>query len=312
MSKDWERIKETFLAASELPPDMRAAHLEQTCGGDAQLRQAVEELLQWGAGPAEFKSPIRIKDLTGQTIGRYRILSKLGQGGMGVVYKAEDSFLGRTVVLKFLAPEVTANEEFRDRLLHEAKAAAAFDHPNICTLYGIEDFEGATFLVMAYIGEKTLKERIHSGPMPPGEALRIATETAQGLKEAHRKGVVHRDVKPSNILLAPDGRAVIADFGLAQFDSDPRITRHGEGLGTPAYMAPEQIRGEKATPRSDIWALGVVLYEMIAGRLPFPDKNIPSLILAIQEGAFEPLSSVRPDAPPELDQTMRRMLALSA
>lgn len=312
MSKDWERIKETFLAASELPPEMRKAHLEQTCGGDAQLKKAVEELLQWGAEPAEFKSPIRIKDLTGHTISRYRILSKLGQGGMGVVYKAEDSFLGRTVVLKFLAPEVMANEEFRERLLHEAKAAAAFDHPNICTLYGIEEFEGATFLVMAYIGEKTLKDRIHSGPMPPGEALRIATETAQGLKEAHRKGVVHRDVKPSNILLAPDGRAVIADFGLAQFDSDPRITQHGEGLGTPAYMAPEQIRGEKATPRSDIWALGVVLYEMIAGRLPFPDKNIPSLILAIQEGVFEPLSSVRPDAPPELDQTMRRMLALNA
>jgi serine/threonine protein kinase len=312
MTGDWERIKETFLAASELSPEMRAAYLDQACGGDHKLRQAVDELLQWSAEPAEFKSPIRTRDLTGQTIGRYRILGKLGQGGMGVVYKAEDSFLGRTVVLKFLMPEVMADSEFRERFLHEAKAAAAFDHPNICTLYGIEEFEGATFLVMAYIGGKTLKERIQSGPMPPGEALRIAAETALGLREAHRKGVVHRDVKPSNILLAPDGRAVIADFGLAQFDNDPRITRHGEWMGTPAYMAPEQIRGEKATPRSDIWALGVVLYEMIAGRLPFSNTHIPSLILAIQDGSFEALSSVRPDAPPELDRTMQRMLARKA
>jgi len=312
MSGQWEHIKETFLTASALPPEERSAYLEQACSGDTELRETVEELLLRGAEAPEFESPIRTKDLTGRTIGHYRILEKLGNGGMGVVYKAEDAMLGRTVVLKFLAPEVTANPEFRERFLHEAKAAAAFDHPNICTLYGIEEFEGAAFLVMAYIGGKTLKERIQAGPMPANEALRIAVETARGLQEAHRKGVVHRDIKPSNILLSTDGRAVITDFGIAQFDGEPRITQHGEWLGTPAYMAPEQIRGEKATPRSDIWALGVVLYEMLSGCLPFPDKNIPALILAIQEGSFERLSTARADAPPILDQTIRRMLARKA
>ncbi len=295
----WPQIKETFLEAVSLAPHDRAAFLTRVCGDDHDLRRVVEDLLQASELP-ELESPLRSVDLSGSTIGRYVISARVGRGGMGVVYKATDSVLGRTVALKFLAPEITASDEFRMRFIQEAKAAATFDHPNICALYGIEQVAGQTFLVMSYIEGKTLKERIEEGPVSFDDVHRIATEAAEGLREAHRQGIIHRDIKPSNILLGVNGRTVITDFGLAWFAGQESNSRTGPSVGTPAYMSPEQFRGEGAGERSDIWSLGVAVYEMITGRLPFPERSMSSP---------EPLSKFRPDVDPRLCRVVDRMLA---
>jgi Tol biopolymer transport system component len=305
----WSRVKEIFIEAMAVPPDQWRDVLDRACGSDSALRNSVHQLLQHSQNAPEFESPLRFTDLSGRMIGHYQVRERLGQGGMGVVYKAEDTVLARTVALKFLAPEVTANEEFKIRFMEEARAAAAFDHPNICTLYGIEEVEGRTFLVMAYVGRKTLRDQIQSGPMSVDDVLALAAEAAAGLQEAHRKGVVHRDIKPSNILICDDGRRVITDFGLAQREDQVRITQWGQWIGSPAYMAPEVVRGEKATPRSDIWSLGVVLYEALSGRLPFGDKPMAALVLAIQNEEVEPLSEICPEVPSQVSQLVQHMMA---
>jgi TolB-like protein/predicted Ser/Thr protein kinase len=227
--------------------------------------------------------------MIGQTISHYRILSKLGEGGMGVVYKAEDLTLQRTVALKFLPAESLASASDRSRLVHEARAAAVLLHPNICPVYEIGESEGRTFIAMGYLEGRSLKDLLSDGPLPLDEALRIAKEIGEGLSAAHGKGIVHRDVKPGNVMVTPEGRAVLMDFGLAKMTGATKLTRTGATVGTVAYMSPEQMQGKEVDSRTDIWALGVMLYEMVSGTLPFQGEYEPALFYAIVNADPKPL-----------------------
>ena len=207
--------------------------------------------------------------MIGKTISHYKIISKLGEGGMGVVYKAEDTKLKRTVALKFLSPQAMGTEDEKARFIHEAQAAAALNHPNICTVHEIDETEGRSFIAMEYIEGRNLKDLIKSSPLNLEEGQKIGMQIAEGLKEAHRRRIVHRDIKPANIMITGEGRVKIMDFGLAKSQGRTQLTREGTTIGTVAYMSPEQSRGEEVDHCTDIWSLGVILYEMIAGSLPF-------------------------------------------
>ena len=248
-------------------------------------------------------------DMIGKTISHYQILEKLGEGGMGVVYKAEDTKLKRAVALKFLPHEALANRESKARLLREAQAVAALDHPNVCTVFEIDQAEEKTFIVMALIEGRTLKERIGEGPLPLADALDIAIQTAEGLHHAHGKGVVHRDIKPSNLMVSGDGQVKILDFGLARSAGQTQLTRAGTTLGTVAYMSPEQARGEQVDCRTDVWSLGIVLFEMITGRLPFAGEHEQAVIYAIRTEEPEPLTGIRSGVPLDLDRVVAKYLA---
>jgi serine/threonine protein kinase len=245
-------------------------------------------------------------------VSHYRVSEQLGGGGMGIIYKAEDTRLGRTVALKFLPPELTRDPVAKARFSQEARAASALDHPNICTIYDVgETDEAALFLAMPCYEGETLRERLGRGALPLAEAADIARQIAQGLAKAHRQGIVHRDIKPANLMITTDGVVKILDFGIAKLAGSAAITRTGVAVGTPAYMAPEQIRGDEVDHRADLWSLGVVLYEMLAGRRPFPDEND---VLAFQAILFQepsPLRDHRPDVPPELESVVAGLLRKS-
>jgi eukaryotic-like serine/threonine-protein kinase len=247
--------------------------------------------------------------LIGRTISHYKILEKLGDGGMGVVYKAEDSKLHRTVALKFLRPDAVESRALKARLLTEAEAAAALTHPNICVVYEIDEAEGNSFIAMEYVEGESLADKIKKRPLPLDEALDAAIQVAEGLQAAHEKKVVHRDIKPANIMLDAKGRAKIMDFGLAHLEEATRITKTGTVLGTPAYMSPEQVRGEKVDHRTDIWSLGVVLYEMSAGQLPFRGEIREAISHSILYEEPEPLTAVRTGVPQELERIVAKTLA---
>ncbi|MFH1681745.1 MAG: protein kinase [Candidatus Eisenbacteria bacterium] len=246
--------------------------------------------------------------MIGKTISHYRVLEKLGEGGMGVVYKAEDTKLGRTVALKFLPPELTKDPEAKQRFVHEAQAASALDHPNICTIHEIDEVEGLTFISMACIEGESLKKKIQAGPLPIDEAIGVAIQVAEGLEEAHEKGIVHRDIKPDNVMVTPKGQAKIMDFGLARSSGKTTLTKEGTTLGTVAYMSPEQARGEAVDHRTDIWSLGVVLYEMITGRPPFKGDHEPAIVYSILNEDPEPPTALRTGVPMDLERTVRRCL----
>ena len=243
--------------------------------------------------------------MIGRTISHYKITEKLGEGGMGVVYKAEDTHLGRPVALKFLAPHLVSNEEVRKRFLREARTAAALNHPNICTVYEIGEAEGRTFISMAYLEGRELAEEIADGPMEVERVFALAPQFADGLAEAHAKGIVHRDIKPANLFVTKNGRGVILDFGLAQLASaNSKLTREGTTLGTCAYMSPEQTAGEEVDAQTDVWALGSVLYEMLAGQAPFRGHYEQAIVYSILNEDPEPL-----EAAPEVEAVIRRCLA---
>ena len=229
-------------------------------------------------------------ELVGQTVSHYRVLAHLGSGGMGVVYKALDTRLDRTVALKFLPPELTRDSAAKDRFIREAKAASSLDHANICVVHEIEESEDHTlFIVMPCYEGETLQERIERGPVLPAEAEQIVLQIAHALQHAHEHGIVHRDLKPANIFLTSDGTVKILDFGLAKLAGQSLITRAGSTLGTVAYMSPEQARGEEADHRTDIWSLGVVFYEMVTGRLPFPGEYAQVMLYQILNAPPAPL-----------------------
>jgi len=215
-------------------------------------------------------------------VGKYRIQEEIGRGGMGIVYEAEDTTLERTVALKFLPPQWTSDPDARMRFVLEAKAASALDHPNICTIYEIGETEdGRMFIAMGCYEGESLRDKLRRGPVKAEEALSIATQIALGMERAHAKGIIHRDLKPANILITTDGVAKIVDFGLAKLAGQVRMTKEGSTVGTVAYMSPEQARGEPVDQRTDIWSLGVVLYEMVSGRLPFKGDYEQGLIHSI-------------------------------
>ncbi|MBI3005489.1 MAG: protein kinase [Ignavibacteriales bacterium] len=235
-----------------------------------------------------------------QTISHYKILEKLGEGGMGVVYKAEDTTLNRLVALKFLPDHVRSSEPDKARFLQEAQAAAALSHPNICTVYGIEEHEGHVFIALEFVEGQTLRDKGLN--IPQKQAIDIGIQLAEGLAVAHEKGIVHRDLKPENIMIRKDGRVQIMDFGLAKLKGASRLTKEGSTIGTAGYMSPEQVQGQDTDHRTDIFSLGVVLYELFTGQSPFKGAHETAINYEIVNVDPDPISAIRPDVDPELDR----------
>jgi serine/threonine-protein kinase len=317
----WRRIEEVLDAALDLPPGQRKRFLDEACAADAALRSEVESLLAADARAKDYlevpvgslQSVLSAPYRSGQRIGPYRLLRELGRGGLGIVYLAVDTRLGRQVALKLLPASRTADPEARARFQREARAASALDHPNICTIYEIDESEaGDPYIAMAFVEGETLKEKIARGPLALSEAIDFAAQTARGLAYAHDRGIVHRDIKPANLIVTPSGQVEIVDFGLAKWQGASTLTREGVTPGTVCYMSPEQIQGKEVDRRTDIWALGVVLYEMITGRPPFRGEHEQARTYAILNQDPEPLTALRADVPLALEPVLAKVLAKDA
>ncbi len=311
------RVEAVFDEAVELAPADRPAFLARTCADDAECRREVELMLQLAeqsnltaklagavAGPGLYRPAVT----PGQTLSQYELVEQLGRGGMGVVYKALDRRLQRFVALKFLPPYISAEKELKLRFLQEAKAIASLDHPNICSVLEVEELEdGQLFMVMPYYEGETLKQKIARGPLGAEQAVDYTSQILAGLAHAHSAGVVHRDIKPANIVVTADERVKILDFGVAKV-SDRNLTRTGAVLGTLSYMSPEQACGDPVDHRTDLWALGAVLYEMLTGRPPFEAGTPEGLYFAVQYRDPSSVTAVRPEVPPELAAIVHRLL----
>jgi eukaryotic-like serine/threonine-protein kinase len=317
----WTALKDAFAELAELTPDARAQRLAEIAANDAELHARLVALLHAdaeAAAPAitDFTSlpdapllddPFRLR---GHRVGRFLVLDVLGAGGVGIVYRARDERLGRDVALKLLLPHYAHDDVARERFLNEARAASTLDHPNVCTVYEAGTSEdGRVFLAMACYTGETLRARLaRHGPFPIAEAVGIATQVLHGLDAAHRAGIVHRDLKPGNLLIAADGTVRILDFGLARARDAADLTVPGVQPGTVAYMSPEQLRGHDVDARADLWALGVVLYELLTGRAPFRRGHDLATLHAILHETPLPPSQLRPEVPPALDAVVLRLL----
>ena len=327
MRPGWERLERALSEALTVTGVQRRTFLGALTAEDPELASEVETLIgrvdssaSWFRGasvwlrPSHTPSPLEAEStldpLVGTTVGGYRVQARLGGGGMGVVYRAQDSRLGRRVALKVLPPHLTASEQAKERLTAEARAVAALDHPNICTVYEIgEADDGSLFLVMAYYEGRTLREVLaQEGPLSPAVAADILAQVACALTFAHAAGIVHRDVKPANVMVTRGGIAKLLDFGVA-FRQDPARPRWARPAGTVSYMAPEQLQGRPVDSRSDLWSLGVVLSEVLSGEKPFVGENTVELIDAIDFEApdVDALGSI-PDVGP-LEALAIRLLA---
>jgi serine/threonine protein kinase/Tfp pilus assembly protein PilF len=248
--------------------------------------------------------------MIGKTISHYKILEKLGEGGMGDVYKAEDTNLDRIVALKFLPMEMTRDKDMKTRFIHEAKAASALDHPNICNIHEIDETkEGQIFICMGYYKGRTVEEKTKQGPLEIDEALDITIQIAQGLDKAHKKKITHRDIKSANIIVTTDDVVKIVDFGIAKLAGQTQVTKDGASLGTVSYMSPEQTLGKEVDHRTDIWSLGVVLYEMLTGLQPFQGDYEQAVVYSIMNEEPKPPTSIRTRIPMELERIVNKTLA---
>src|SRR2546428_4982039 len=295
----WQEVKKVLAAALEREPGERGAYLDQACT-EPLLRREVESLIAaHEQGESSFMEQPAIEHgalKRGTRLGVYEILAPLGAGGMGEVYEAHDSKLGRKVAIKVLPATFIHDPQRLARFQREARMLASLNHPNIGTIHGLEESDGVHYLVMELVPGETLAERIGKGALPVEEALKVAGQVAQALEAAHEKGVIHRDLKPGNVKLTPEGRVKVLDFGLAKaFSGDGALdpsqlptltamgTEEGRILGTPAYMSPEQAQGKHVDKRTDIWSFGCVFYAMLAGRAAFRGETSSDTIAAILE-----------------------------
>lgn len=324
----WRRLQDVFAAAVDCETSARSALLDRQCGDDRDLRLEVESLLRGHerpglidglaerlSAPALWRAQVDSMEWRGKTVAHYAVLEPLGSGSMGLVYKARDERLHRHVALKFLPPHLSARADAKQRFFVEARAAAALDHANICTIHEIgETPDGQLFIAMPLYDGETLQSRLErTRSLEFGEAAGIALQIACGLAKAHEHGIVHRDLKPSNVMLLPDGGVKILDFGIARVEDAACLTQEGAAIGTVAYMSPEQARGEPVDARTDIWSLGVVLYEMIVGTRPFRGEKLQALIFSILNSAPQTVVTAacegRTDAPMEVDALLSKALA---
>jgi serine/threonine protein kinase len=339
----WIQVEKLYQAARDCPPGERNDFLNQACGGDEALRREIESLLAYESQAATFmdtpalhiaakamgaeqaiaaRAAGPVKILTGRRILHYEILEKLGEGGMSVVYKARDTRLGRFVAVKLLSDELSSYRAALERFQREARAASALNHPHICTVHDVGEWEGRPFIAMEYLEGQTLRTRIDGRPMPLEETIDLAVDIADALEAAHSQGILHRDIKPANIFVTARGGKVM-DFGLAKpvrrkavalaadatgEDSTALLTNPGTTMGTVAYMSPEQARGEEVDTRTDLFSLGVVLYEMTTGVLPFPGNTVAVIFNALLSQAPRPPRELRPEIPEELERIILRAL----
>lgn len=324
-----DKIFELFQGALEVDQDKRAAFLDRECEGDEELRREVEALLAYDKraerfieSPAFEEAPELISDSEGSStvtmngVGPFKLVKKLGSGGMGEVYLARDSRLGRNVALKLLDRNLIGDSGSRTRFLREARLASALDHPNICTIHEIGEASGLLFIAMQYVEGETLKHVIASQPLALDCLLSISLQVSNALAAAHAQGIIHRDIKSSNIIVTPGGQAKVLDFGLAKSlereDDESELTYAGAVLGTPTYMSPEQARGERADHRSDIFSLAVVMYEMATGRTPFKSESRAETINAVINQPHTPVAELNKEVPSELCAVIDKALAKQA
>ncbi len=309
----WRHLESLFHQALECAPSEREALLDHACKSDPQLREEIDDLLVshggvsdllgTAAGPllSQLAGPARTSLQAGRHLGAYRILNALGAGGMGEVYAAVDTRLGRTVALKFLPPEASLFPQSTARLLREARIASTLNHPNIITIFETGEVDGLTFVASEFVPGETLRALISRGRLAASEALRISRQIASAITAAHAVGIIHRDIKPENVMLRPDGLVKLLDFGLAKASqlpgsvADYSRTLPGRQLGTPRYMSPEQVRGEELNGRTDVWSSGVVFYEMLVGHAPFTGKSALHVAVAILENTPAGIPGLPPD-----------------
>jgi predicted Ser/Thr protein kinase len=317
--EQFARLKIVFQEALEQPSQVRRAWLREECGGDTALLREAESLLATYDTAGNFlEQPAQVdpSDLDalprGARVGSYEILEEIGRGGMGIVYLAQDERLGRRVALKALPAGVATQREMRERLRREARAAATISHPAVAVVYALEEVGDQLFIASEYVQGETLRSHIAQGPLPAERARSIAADIAGALAAAHEAGVIHRDLKPENVLIKSDGSVKVVDFGIAHVEGSDvsRLTRTGFALGTPAYMAPEQLLGATVDPRADVYAWGVVLSEMLQGHHPLdrattdtPARPIASAWTTIINRCLQPDPNARPNAR-ELVQAM--------